>query len=162
MLNEARILYWDSNVFLNYINENPSYINTIESLLQEIQDNDDEIIVTSVISKVEVAFASYEKAQGVLDPKVEADIDALWEDSSVVELIEFNDEIALMARSLMRETIQRGWGKLTTNDAIHLASAQWMQSVTEFHTYDKSLDKYGSLIGCAICEPYVLQPKLID
>ncbi len=161
MPNEPRILYWDSNVFLDYVNANPRNVHTIEPLLEEVQRSDNDIIVTSVIAKVEVAFAAYEKNQKVLDPDVEARIDAMWEDSSVIELIEFSDEIALMARSLMRETIQRGWGRLTTNDAIHLASAQWMQSVTEFHTYERCLDKYGPLIGCEICEPYVLQPKLI-
>lgn len=161
MPNEQRLLYWDSNVFLDYINENPENVNTIEDLLQEVMNDDGARIVTSVIAKVEVAFAAYEKTQGTLDSEAEADIDALWEDASVVELIEFNDEIALMARDLMREAVTRGWG-LRPNDAIHLASAQWMESITEFHTTDGRLDKYDSLIECNICRPYVVQPRLLQ
>jgi len=159
MLARARVLYWDSDVWLSYISAQSDRIGTIASLLQEVQDNDKQVIVTSIIAKVEVAFASYEKAQVVLDPQVEEMIDALWHDSSIVEVIELNDNIAHIARSLIRESVQRGWS-LTPNDAIHLASAQWLQRVHELHTYDTKLHRYSDLIGCDICEPYVLQPRL--
>jgi predicted nucleic acid-binding protein len=159
MLARARVLYWDSDVWLSYISAQPDRISTIASLLQEVQDSDKEVIVTSIIAKVEVAFASYEKAQVALDPQVEERIDSLWQDSSIVEVIELNNNVALMARSLIRETVERGWS-LTPNDAIHLASAQWLQGVHEFHTYDTKLHRYSDFIGCEICEPYVLQPRL--
>lgn len=162
MPKKARRLYWDSNVFLDYINANPANVNTIASLLHEIEKNDDDIILTSVLSKVEVAFAAYEKTQGALDPQVEADIDALWEDPSVIELIDLNDDITLKARSLLREALKRGWARLTPRDAIHLASAQWVQVIDEFHTGDEDLDKYSALIGCRICRPHILQPRLIE
>lgn len=153
------MLYWDSDVFLSYVNAVSGRIRTLEDLLQEIQENDDDIIVTSAIAKVEVAFAIYEKTQALLDPQVEADLDALWQDASVVELVEFNDDIATMARSLIRESISRQW-QLKPPDAIHLASAQWLGGVQEFHTYDIGLHKYKELIGCDVCEPYVAQPRL--
>ena len=161
MPKKARMLYWDSNVFLDYINEYPGNINVIASLLQEVARNDDEIIVTSVLSRIEVAFAAYEQNQGTLDPQAEADIDALWENPSVVEFVDLNEDIAFMARALMREAIPRGWGRLTARDAIHLASAQWLQTIVEFHTGDEHLDKYDELIGCTICRPYIQQPRLL-
>jgi predicted nucleic acid-binding protein len=160
MPNDERVFYWDSCVFLNVIDASPQHINTLRSFLEEVQNNSDDIIVTSAIAKVEVAFTSYEKTAGALDPQAEANIDALWNDPSVVELIDFNDDIAVIARDLMREAITRGWS-LKPNDAIHLASARWMGNITEFHTYD-DLSKYASLIGCDICEPYILQPRLIN
>lgn len=155
------MLYWDSDVWLSYINAEPDRISTIASLLQHTQDSDDEIIVTSIIAKVEVAFASYEKSQGALDRDTEIRIDALWSDPSVVEVVELNDHVARTARSLIRESIRRAWS-LTPNDAIHLASAQWLRGVHEFHTYDTKLHRYSDLIGCDICEPYILQPRLHD
>jgi predicted nucleic acid-binding protein len=159
MLARARVLYWDSDVWLSYVSAQADRISTIASLLQEVQDNDKEIIVTSIIAKVEVAFASYEKSQVALDPQVEETIDSLWQDPSIVEVIELNNSVALMARSLIRQSVERGWS-LTPNDAVHLASAQWLQGVHEFHTYDTKLHRYRDSIGCDICEPYVLQPRL--
>lgn len=161
-MDRHRILYWDSDVFLSYIGARSNRINTIESLIQEIENDDDSIIVTSVIAKVEVAYASYEKTQRALDAQVEAAIDAMWEHSSVVELIDLTDRIALIARALIREALTRGWRGLRAHDAIHLASAKWLTGVHEFHTYDKNLEKYGQVIGCDICEPYVEQPRLLE
>lgn len=160
-MDKGRILYWDSDVFLSYIGAHPERIDTIASLLQEIKNDDDAIIVTSVIAKVEVAYAAQEKTQQTLDPEAEAAIDALWEDSSIVELIDLSDHIALKARSLIRQAMQQGWA-LRANDAIHLASAQWLTGVREFHTYDTRLKKFDILIGCEIREPWVQQPRLHD
>ncbi len=159
MQSRAHVLYWDSDVWLSYINAQPDRINTIASLLKQVQDNDDDVIVVSIIAKVEVAFASYEKVRGALDHDMENRIDSLWSDPSVVEVIELNDHVARIARSLIRENVLRGWS-MTPNDAIHLASAQWLQGVHEFHTYDTRLHRYSHLIGCDICEPYILQPRL--
>ncbi len=159
-MNKGRILYWDSDVFLSYIGAHSQRINTVSALLEEIQEDDDAVIVTSVVAKVEVAYAAHEKAQRALDPQAEADIDALWEDSSVVEIIDLSYHIALMARSLIREAMLRNWA-LRANDAIHLASAQWLPGVQEFHTYETRLKKFSNVIGCTVCEPHVLQPRLV-
>jgi len=160
MMHKGRILYWDSDVFLSYVGAHPDRINTITSLLQEIQNDGDAIVVTSVIAQVEVAYAAHEKTQRALDPQTEEAIDALWEDSSIVELIDLSYHIALMARSLIRQAMVNGWA-LRANDAIHLASAQWLPGVREFHTYDTRLKRFGSLIHCDVCEPHVLQPRLL-
>lgn len=102
---------------------------------------------------------AHERLKRALSTEEEIRIDALWNNPEVVEMVDFSDEIALAARKLMREGMTRGW-KLTTNDAIHLASAQWVGAI-ELHTYDKAdLPRYSELLGLIICEPHTIQPKL--
>jgi len=48
---------------------------------------------------------------------------------------------------------------LRTNDAIHLTSARYV-GVTECFTYDQKLNKFSSIIGYDILEPYVSSPRL--
>ena len=79
-------------------------------------------------------------------------------------MVEYHAEIGNRARTLMRNAITRGWS-LKPLDAIHLATAQWLVDngvqVDEFHAYDRSLDKYGSIVGFTICEPNTPQPKML-
>lgn len=71
-----RLIYWDSCVFLAYINEEPGRVDTVDEILDEISDNKDDKIITSVESIVEASFGAVEKSQGVLDPDVESKIDS--------------------------------------------------------------------------------------
>ena len=158
MTSETAPFYWDSSVFLAYINGEPARLPTIDALLAEIEADNQRRIFTSTIARVEVAFAAFEAHSSSLDPRALAEIDALWDDRSVVEVVELHDDIALGARNLMREAIPRGWS-LKPLDAVHLATAQWLQAV-EFHTYDTSLHKYGELTGLTIRAPYALQGRL--
>ena len=52
---EPRFLYWDTDVFLSYLNENPDRIQTLEAILDSVSQDKQHLIVTSTISKVEVA-----------------------------------------------------------------------------------------------------------
>ena len=114
----------------------------MESLLSDSKNELGDIaLVTSVISKVEVAFAQSEYQGGQPDRTVEEAIDALWTDRSAVTIIEFHDLIALEARGLVRSGLHRE-RSLKPMDAIHLATAKWF-GVDEFHTYDKRLIKEG-------------------
>jgi predicted nucleic acid-binding protein len=158
MPNDKPPLYWDSSVFLAYVNGEQARLPVIDSLLDEIERDENRRIFTSTVSRVEVAFAAFEARSATLDARTLADIDALWDDRSVVEVVELNDEIALGARSLMREAIARGWS-LKPMDAIHLATANWLQAA-EFHTYDSLLQKFEDLVGFRVCEPYALQGRL--
>ena len=153
------LLYWDANIFLSYINNEADKIPTIEAILDNVSQNNKSKIVTSVLSKVEVAWAATEKNNRALDADQESRIDALWNDSSVVELVDFNDEITHIARSLLRRAMARGW-KLKTNDAIHLATAEWV-GASEMNTYDDRLFKYYELIGLNVKAPIAEQPKLL-
>ena len=156
---ESRFIYWDANVFLSYLNNDPDRYPTLEVILEAVETSKNERIVTSVLSKVEVTWVAHERLQRALSRDEEARIDALWNNPDVVEMVDFNDEIALTARKMMREGMARGW-KLRTNDAIHLASAQWV-GASELQTYDlKDFAKFSELLGLIICEPHTIQPKL--
>jgi predicted nucleic acid-binding protein len=156
---EAQFIYLDANVFISYLNNDPERLPMLEAILETMGSSKNDRIVTSVVTKVEVAWVAHEKLNRALSREEEARIDAMWDNPEVVELIDFNDEIALAARKLMREGMARGW-KLTTNDAIHLASAQWA-GAAELHTYDKDdLPRFSILLDMTICEPHTIQPKL--
>jgi predicted nucleic acid-binding protein len=150
-------------MFLSYINGIEERVESIEDLWKEISESDDKGIVASAIGIAEVACLDTEKSQNRANPRVEADIDAMWHDPSV-SLIEVSPHIAFLARKLMRDGISEGWA-LKPYDAVHLATAMWVHRnvglVSEFHTYDDGLKRYTSVIGIAICEPHVRQPKLL-
>ena len=155
---EPRFLYWDTDVFLSYLNDNPDRIPTLQAILDNVSKDKQHLIVTSTITKVEVAWVAHEKLNRVLSTDEENRIDALWDDSSVIEFVEFHDDIAIFARNIMRTGMMKGW-KLRANDAIHLASAQSVQCY-EVNTYDDKWKKYEELIGITIKEPSVIQPTL--
>jgi predicted nucleic acid-binding protein len=155
---DASLIYWDANLFIHYWNANPDKIQILEAILEEMLNSKDDKVVTSAISKVEVAWAASERLNRALSEEEEAKIDNLWNDSSVLEIVEFNDEISHIARGILRQAMVRSW-KPKPRDAIHLASAEWVDAI-EMHTYDKELFKYSELIGLEVKEPTTLQPKL--
>lgn len=156
---KIRFIYWDSCVFLSYINADQGRIDTLDAILNEVHKSNGETkIVTSILTKIEVASSAVEYATRVLSSDIEQKIDALWNDESVIGLIELHDGIAIRARNLMRQALTQGWS-LKPPDAIHFASAQWL-GVEELHTYDDKLPRYGTMIDCKICEPYTIQLPL--
>lgn len=158
-MTEHRFIYWDANVFLSYLNNDKERIPTLEALLEAVESSKIDRIVTSVISKVEVAWVAQEKTNRILTIEEEKRIDEMWENAEIFEMVDFNNDIALAARTLMREGLLQGW-KLKTNDAIHLASAQWVGAI-ELQTYDlKDFQKFSTLVGMDIREPHTIQPKL--
>lgn len=161
--NGGRIIYWDSCVFLSHINGMPDRIQTINDVLNEVGEDANSIILTSSESIVEVAHALYEKEQKQLDTEIEAAIDAMWDDTDIVEMIDNGPHIAKIARKLIRDAIPNGW-VLKSKDAVHLASAMWydkyVKPIGEFHTYDKKLFKYAPMIGVHIDYPHVLQYRM--
>lgn len=159
------IKYWDSNVFLSYLNELPDRTPVLDALLDEASKSTDTAkIYTSTLTQVEVAFAASEQAQQVLDANVEQRINDLWADTSAVVSVEYHSGIGQIAKSLIREALTRGWS-LKPLDAVHLATAQWLSSsglvVQAFHTYDRGLFKYESLVDFTIHEPSTSQPRMI-
>jgi len=159
MATKPHMLYWDSCVFLSYIDAEEGRVDVIEGILEEIQrSKGTRKIVTSSVSIVEVAFGAQEKLKRTLDPSILAKIDALWGDTSVLAIIEYHDGIARIARDHMRDAMARST-KLTPLDAVHLASAQWLGAY-EVQTYDDGLWKFEDVIGRKICSPYVLQNRI--
>jgi predicted nucleic acid-binding protein len=157
MPDELRRIYWDSNVPLSYLNGVADRAATIEELFRQARAGEIEL-VTSSISRVEVAFIQSENKAGALDEEAEAAIDALWAPGSPIETVEFYDLIGTKARALMRQGISQE-RKLKPMDAIHLATAQQM-AVVEFHTYCKKLQKWDGAIGFPVNEPKTAQGVL--
>ena len=158
-----RIFYWDSCVFLSYVNGYPDRTPVLDVLLDESSKGSIKLH-TSTLAQVEVAFSASEQKRKALDPLEEQRIDSLWADPEVLVSVEFHDGIGRVARGLMRNAIERGWS-LRPLDAIHLATAQWLcdagLNVEEFHTYDDRLPKYAAMLAFPILEPRVAQPRMI-
>lgn len=149
-----RRIYWDSCVWLRYINETPEDKEVLDILLRDSAMRTGDIaLITSTIALTEVAYGAAEQSHQALDADIEQKIDSLWADQTAVTLVEFFPAIALRARGLIRISIERGWS-LRPFDAIHLATAQRLE-VTEFHTYDQRLLRYTTDLGFPITAPYV-------
>lgn len=155
MPDEASRIYWDANVLLSYINDYSERVPIIEELFRQARAGDIELL-TSAISRVEVAFAAVEKSEGSLDSDTEEKIDTLWAPGSPVKTVEFYDLIGDRARALMRQGIAQGWGSLKPLDAIHLATAQQM-AAAEVHTYCERLQAWSGHLGFPVTEPQTAQ-----
>jgi predicted nucleic acid-binding protein len=153
----ARRVYWDACVFLSYINNYAGRAATIGALLDEAARGDIEL-VTSVLTVVEVSFGAVEQQRQRLSPDIEARINQLWLPSSPVKLVELHRLVADGARALVREAVGRGWS-LKPADAVHLGTAQQLR-VSEFHTYDERLPRFGSVVGFVIRQPFTPRPRL--
>lgn len=162
MKSDNSLVYWDSCLFLSYINDEPNRASVIEDLWDKIEHENGKVI-TSTIAIVEVAYASYERSSSFLSAEIQNKINEIWIDPTI-SLVEVNQQIAELAKKLIRDAIPNNW-KLKSKDAVHLASALWIDrnisKVNEFCTYDDKLTKYEPMIGIHIREPHVDQPRLL-
>lgn len=125
-------IYWDACVFLEYFHANPSYIQTLDQILDKIEQDPQQKVVTSVLSLTEIAYVQSEKHRARLAPDFETILNLFWNNRNIIQLIDVNTSIAFQARGFIRQTIPAGYS-LKPADAIHLASVQWV-GVDEFHT----------------------------
>ena len=157
MPDTPKTIYWDSNCFLAYVNEETDRIDVLSALL-DLSESGEINLYASIISQTEVAFSDSERRSRALEPETQHRIDDLWSDRRPIKSVEFNDTIGLAARGLIRGSVARGWS-LKPLDAIHLATAQWLPNlgaqVDEFHTYDGGLSRYSPIVGFPISEPCV-------
>ena len=165
MTNKPRNLYWDSSVFLSHLNAYPDRKPIIDAVIAEIRENKDSIILTSSESMVEVSCAADERANNKLDPNVEKAIDAMFNDTAIVRIVDNGPHIAKLARRLIRDVMPQGW-VLKPKDAIHLSTVQWLTEqgilITEVNTYDPGWKKYGPTVGVHVEEPHVVQYRMMD
>jgi predicted nucleic acid-binding protein len=157
MPNNPRLIYWDSCIFLLYIEGSPEWMPILDSLIDRASSTGDIAIVTSTLSIVEVAFAASEKAGGVLDDAIVTAIDDLWTDRSAIQVVEFDQVIAREARRLLRRSIELD-KSLKPMDAIHLATAAIMH-VSDRHTTDDRLQSWNDL-GFPVRDPWTETPQL--
>lgn len=156
-MSKVKYTYCDSCVFIAYFNAEAGRVEILDQLFDEIEKDNGRKIITSVFSIIEVSHIALEKQRQRLDPSIEQKLDNFWANTDLVEMIDFHENLARKARSLMRSAIQMGHG-LKGPDALHLVSAESVK-VEEFYTYD-GLSKYSSYLGFKICEPYITQPRL--
>lgn len=163
MPSESYRIYWDSDVIISYLGEEQDRVKTLEEILSDVAASDGKKkIITSEVSKVEVAYITTEKASRSLLDDTEKKIDDFWRDDSVIELVEFGDHVAPIARSFMRECLANGWRVLKPMDSIHLATAKWAQ-VKEFHTYNTAdFLKYQGFLPFKVLEPFIREPGLFS
>lgn len=155
MPDESRRVYWDSNVVLSYLNGHPGRLPTIEELFKQARADEIELL-TSSVSRVEIAFIQNEKDSGELDQAAEEAIDAFWAPGSPIKTVEFYDLIGEDAKRLIRKGIEQGWGNLKPMDAIHVATAQRMK-VSEMHSYDDRIKKWSGHLGFPIMDATTAQ-----
>lgn len=153
-------VYWDANLILTWIEKHPVERLPVLDALIDAAATGKLRIYTSIMSMTEVAFGQHEKDRRSLDPDVEAAIDDLWQDYSVLTLVEYHQIIARNARQLIRHVAGEGLS-LKPADAIHLATAEHL-GVAEFHSYDTKLRHRARDLGLPfpVIEPRADQPKL--
>jgi len=160
MPGEQTLIYWDSCVFLSYLMGYADRAPMIDAVLNEVRASRGSIrIVTSTISIAEVAFASYEKDARALDAAVEARIDAMWADTSLLTLVEYHELIGRSARSRVRKAIEEKRVIPKPPDAIHIASALSVGAL-EVHTYDDPLLRLSGWAQLPIVVPRTQSPEL--
>lgn len=156
--------YWDSCVFISYLNNHPDRVPSIKAVWDEAQAHKNVEIVTSTMSIAEVVFSEEEKVTKTLNSNVEIQIKEFWYSWGVLT-VEMHPAVLEEARRLMRKAAVAGMG-LKPADAIQLATAVWVHDnlgiVREIHTYDNEwLGKFGPLVeSMKICHPSVPLPIL--
>jgi len=157
MPDDLPLNYWDSCVFLSYINGIADRLRDIDALLE--RSGKDCQIITSTVTIVEVAFGKVEQDRGELDEETGVKIAGLWASDSPVKVVEFFPALGEAARDLIRKALPSGIS-LKPMDAIHLATALHMRAVA-FHTYDDRLPKFAEVLGIPIGPPLASAPKLL-
>lgn len=155
MANKSQqLVYWDSDVFLSWLNEHPERAPIIKGMYESIVKRKGKI-VTSAFTIAEVAHIETEKRRQKRFETVDEDIKAMWQDTNIL-VVEAPRLIMEMARDLMRANLEYGGG-LKAGDAIHLATAKFMENnglfIQEVNSYN-GWEKYAPLIGMTICEPH--------
>lgn len=151
----ARRVYWDSSVFIAYINDEKDRASTIEAILEENNQGTTEIF-TSQMSIVEVMYVKTEERK-LPNAETEAKIEAVLR---AARLIDVHELISRHARRIMLEPLTtdadpNGW-RVKAKDAVHLATAKFLVDVAglgEVHCYDGRWDRYSAQIGCKIGRP---------
>jgi hypothetical protein len=105
--------YLDSCVLLDLI-EHPQTQEPAKTIAAVMAAAEQEkcVLVTSVMTIVEVLYAKHEIQNRAIDPVVQDKIDRLWHSgSSPIILVDVHEMIARDAVQLLRDQIKWGWAK---------------------------------------------------
>ena len=158
MPNDPFLTYWDANLFLDYVSKTPRRIEVIDALIAESRSGETQI-VTSILSISEAAYSDAEKQGWQADPRVAEALDEMFGDYSLLTLVEYDQRIAIRARSLMRRALSLK-RRLKPADAIHLASAEHVGAGIVY-SFDAKLERRSQeLESVPVREPRTTQPRL--
>lgn len=147
----APSVYLDSCVFLAFFQDEPDRADDVAELFEKALQKEVKLY-TSVLSLTEVAFLEQERAENLLNLRVEQRIADTFNEEGLVTLMEYTKLVAADARKLVRKTMV-GQGKtLKPPDAIHLASALRV-GANVLHTYDDLLIGHSGVHGIEIVTP---------
>ncbi|MGB7291959.1 MAG: type II toxin-antitoxin system VapC family toxin [Thermodesulfobacteriota bacterium] len=144
-------IYTDTSVFMSYFNEVADRVGIIESYFDKINNSQEDILVTSSLTKVEISWIETNQYDLTLSDDDKERLDNYWKDNNLIEIIDFSDAIADIARDIMRYAKKNGW-KARTMDSIHLASAKWINAIG-FISYDDDFKKYEKYLSIQVHEP---------
>jgi predicted nucleic acid-binding protein len=133
LLKNAKVIALDTTPFIYFIEENPTYINIVEPLFQEISRGNLRAF-TSYITLIEVLIKPLEEKNDELIKKYSE----ILNDSDNLFLSDVDKAIAMEAARL------RAAHKLKIPDAIQLATGL-MNGADAFITNDDSFKKVGQI-----------------
>ena len=158
MPNNPLLTYWDANLFLDYVSRTPGRVEVIDALIADARSGGTQI-ATSILSISEAAYSARERQARQADPLVEEALDEMFGDYSLLTLIEYDQRIAVRARTLMRRTLSFA-GRLKPADAVHLASAEHV-GADVIYSFDAKFQRRSlELQSVRVSEPSASQPRL--
>ncbi len=149
-------LYFDTSVYLAFLNDEPNRANIVESLLDDAQQEVIRIF-TSTVSLTEVVYLRSQDKQ-LNYAAMDQQIDSLLQNPAITTLIQLTAEIGVAAREYVRSQPARVAG-LQVRDAIHLATAV-AAGVDRFCVYDDDFRPFQDHVGFDIGEPATVSPRL--
>ncbi len=142
MASEREREYWDSAVFIDYLQQTNWRIESLRPMVEKAQRGD-VMIVTSAFTQAEVVSL---KELGLLDAQTEKLIVDFFE-SEFIEIRNVDRFVAEKARWIVRNF------KLSPPDAVHVATAI-LEEASKIYTYDFDLLKWdGKIDGMPIRQP---------
>lgn len=137
----GNFIYWDACTIISYLQAIKDRVDILEEILFLSSRGKGPQVITSVLSKAEVAYVSKDD-KNRFDPVIDKRVDQFWADESAIKLVDVSELVADRAREIMRASAAKGWTGLRSADALHLATASRLL-VSAFHTYDKKLYRYA-------------------
>jgi len=154
-------LYWDACVFLSLFAKDTGRRKTIETILADAENHKGPRIITSILTQVEVAYVRNPDNATERDPDAEQKLDAFWQHSEGLVVAELTPHVAEIARRIIRSSFDERGSGIKASDAVHLATAEWLQ-VDALHTYDKKLLQAKGLVAFRVADLDAINNSIWD
>lgn len=153
---ESKRAYFDSSVYLAFLNGEPGRATVVASLVEEAERGNIALF-TSTIALAEVAFIrNFGSERDIRE--YDSQIDSLLQNPRITTLVQFTPAIGVRAREFVRSEPGRR-ARLTVLDAIHLSSAA-AATVDAFYAYDRDFQPFEAAVDFTISEPVAANPRM--